>query len=112
MNISLREFQNKLQKFSIRRLTLAWYRYFRVLFGILFLVVFGLGSFIWYQSLHNFQWTEEQKKVYMEKTFTETNLKQKELDKLLESLKKREGDHQVRSPISRNLFTGEPIIKQ
>ncbi|MCW1888175.1 MAG: hypothetical protein KIH67_001320 [Candidatus Moranbacteria bacterium] len=112
MNISLQEIQIKLERFSLRKLTLAWYRYFKVIFALLFLAVIGWGSFIWYQSLYNFHWNDEQKKSYMETVTKETNLKQKEFDKLLASLKERESKHNEESPIDRNLFTGEPVIKQ
>jgi len=112
MNISVQTLQNKLEKFSLRKLTLAWYRYFKILFVILFLSIILGGSFIWYQSLHLFHWDDSQKKAYIETTTKETNLKQKEFEKLLTSLKERESWHQTESPLSRNLFTGEPVIKQ
>lgn len=48
----------------------------------------------------------------MEKTFTETNLKEKEFSHLLEILKVRVTEQQNPLTISRNLFTGEPAITQ
>ena len=112
MNLSVQVIQNKLQRFSLRKLTLAWYRYFKVFFVLLFLCISLFGSFLWYQSLYNFHWDDSQKKAYIETTTKETNLKQKEFEKLLTSLKERESQHEEESPISRNVFTGEPVIKQ
>jgi hypothetical protein len=112
MNVSIHGIKGWFQKFSLRKLSLAWYRYFRIFFGILFLLILGVGSYIWYQSLYNYKWSEDEKKTYMEITVKETNLKYKELEKLLVSLKERERQHQEKSPITRNLFTGEPVINQ
>ena len=112
MNISLQEIQLKLERFSLRKLTLAWYRYFKVIYILLFIAIIGWGSFTWYQSLYNFHWNDEQKKAYMETVTKETNLKQKEFDKLLSLLKEREKQHNAESFININLFTGEPVIKQ
>ena len=104
--------QRFLERFSFRHLTLAWYRYFKLLFTVLFFAVSGFGAYLWYGSLYHYTWDENQKQVYMEKTFTETNLKEKEFSHLLEILKVRVTEQQNPLTISRNLFTGEPAITQ
>jgi hypothetical protein len=112
MKISLNSFRNFFARFSLRQLTLAWYRYFKLMFTFLFFGVLALGGYLWYTSLYNYQWDENQKKSYMEKTFTETNLKEKEFSQLLAALKARADQQQNPLTISRNLFTGEPAVNQ
>jgi hypothetical protein len=112
MKISLTSVQTFFARFSLRQLTLAWYRYFKLLFTLLFLGVLVLGGYLWYTSLHNYRWDEGQKKAYMEKTFTETNLKEKEFSRLLDTLKTRAEQQKNPLTISRNLFTGEPAVNQ
>jgi hypothetical protein len=106
------QFQKFLERFSFRHLTLAWYRYFKLLFTILFFGVVGLGGYLWYVSLYCYTWDESKRQTYMEQTFKETNLKEKEFSQLLETLKVRVAEHQNPLTISRNLFTGEPAVNQ
>ncbi len=112
MKLTSPQLEKFLERFSLRHLTLAWYRYFKLFFTVLFFVIMAFGGYLWYASLYNYSWDEEQKQAYMEKTFTETNLKEKEFSRLLETLKTRQTEHQNPLNISRNLFTGEPVITQ
>lgn len=112
MNVSLRSVENFFQHFSLRQITLAWYRYFKLTFTVLFFVVVAYGGYVWYSSLYHYTWSDGEKKAFADKTFTETNLKEKEFSKLLEMLKKRTEDHQNPLTISRNIFTGEPAVNQ
>ncbi len=112
MKVLSPKLQKFLERFSFRHLTLAWYRYFKLLFTVLFFAVSAFGAYLWYASLYAYTWDENQKQVYMEKTFTETNLKEKEISRLLEILKVRVTEQQNPLNISRNLFTGEPAITQ
>ena len=71
----------------------------------------GFAAYLWYNSVYNYEWDDTQKKAYTERTFTETNLKEKEFQKLLESLKQRKSEYENPLDISKNLFTGEPLVK-
>ncbi len=112
MKLASPQLEKFLERFSFRHLTLAWYRYFKLFFTLLFFIIVALGGYLWYVSLYNYSWDEAQKQAYMEKTFTETNLKEKEFSRLLEILKTQVAEHQNPLTISRNLFTGEPAINQ
>ncbi len=112
MNVSLNNITAFFQRFSLRQITLAWYRYFKLFFVILFFGITVYGGYIWYSSLYHYEWNEAQKKSFAEKTFTETNLKEKEFSRLLEMLKKRSEEQQNPLTVSRNLFTGEPKVNQ
>lgn len=97
--------------FSFRRVTLFWYRHFKLMFILLFFLMLGFAAFLWYSSVYPYEWDESQKKAYIEQTFTETNLKEKEFQKLLESLRQRKIEYENPFEINRNLFTGEPLVK-
>ncbi len=107
-SIQLQDIQKYL---SFRWATLLWYRHFKIIFMVLFFGVLAFAAYLWYSSVYHYEWSDSQKKVYTEQTFTETTLKEKEFQKLLESLKQRSEEDQNPLEISRNLFTGEPLVK-
>ena len=111
MDIQSIHLQDIQKYFSFRRVTLFWYRHFKLMFILLFLNMLGFAAYLWYNSVYNYEWDDTQKKAYTERTFTETNLKEKEFQKLLESLKQRKSEYENPLDISKNLFTGEPLVK-
>lgn len=112
MNLSLPQIENWFRRFSLRQLTLLWYRYFKLFFTLLFFLVLGYGSYVWFHNLYRYTWTDAERQKYIETTFTQTNLKQADFEKTLGALKQREQEYQSQNLLQRNLFTGEPVINR
>lgn len=97
------------RKYSARRVIFFWYRNYKKLFFLGFLLVLGVGGWVWYYSVHAYSWTEEQKKAYLAEYFQETSFKEAKFQSLTESLQVRAESHQNGISLSRQLFTGEAL---
>ena len=74
MNIPLPAFLKKITqnpRFSSRKFMYTWYRYYKLLFFLLFLIVLAWGGYIWYFSIYKYSWNDAQKKEYLDKYFQE-----------------------------------------
>lgn len=108
MKLSLgNNLKKKLAAFSLQEIMFFWYRHYKLVFSFCFLLILGLAGYQWYESLHRYQWTEEQKKEYIEATFKETRFQEKEFQELVNKLKKRSEEHQAAVSLHRDIFTGE-----
>lgn len=95
--------------FSLRYLMFTWYRYYKLLFFLGFLVVSGIGGTVWYRYLHTYQWSDESKLQYIEQHFKETVFKEKLFDTLVTRLENRSSSHEAKLPLTKDLFTGQAI---
>jgi hypothetical protein len=94
------------KKFSPKKGLFFWYRYYKVMFFFGFLIVLGAGGYFWHYNLYRHQWSDQEKKAFIESNFKETVFKEKEFVKLVESLKKRESRSQEALPLTHDIFTG------
>lgn len=105
----LKGLKKKLSAFSPREIMFFWYRHYKLVFSLFFLIILGLAGYQWNYSLHQYQWSEEQKKEYIEATFKETRFKEEEFQALVKQLKERQAEHEEGVPIRRDIFTGRSL---
>lgn len=104
------ELSQKLKKlFSWKRLMFFWYRHYKVMFFMGFLVVLGFGGFVWYKNLYQYQWSEETKKAFLEQHFKETRFKERAFNNVVEHLKERARFHEGTPALSRDIFSGKSL---
>jgi hypothetical protein len=95
--------------FSLRFIMFSWYRHYKILFFGGFVVVFGIGSVVWYRYLHTYQWSDESKQQFIEQHFKETVFKEKQFDTLVIRLDERASSHEETPELTRDLFSGQSI---
>lgn len=100
----------KIKKYlSPRFIMFSWYRHYKILFFVGFLVVFGIGAVVWYRYLHIYQWSDESKQQFIEQHFKETVFKEKLFDTLVARLDERATAHETKLPLTKDLFSGKAI---
>lgn len=86
-----------------------WYRHYKAMFFVGFLVVLGFGAFFWYQHLYQYQWSDDQKRAFIEQHFKETVFKEKAFREVVDHLKGRAEAHEVAPALSRDIFSGKSL---
>jgi hypothetical protein len=94
---------------SLRFVMFMWYRHYKILFFCGFLVVLGMGAFVWYRYLHLYQWSDESKLQFIEQHFKETVFKEKQFDALVLRLDERALSHEETLELTRDLFSGQSL---
>lgn len=102
--MELSSFRNWKKYFSSREWLSAWYRNYKILFFFLFLAVLGMGGWNWYQSLYRYQWSEEEKKKYLDSYVKETHFKEVQFQDIVERLKAREDSYKEDFSVKRDIF--------
>ena len=101
--------KTKFKRFAFGRIMYAWYRYYKLIFLFFFCVVLGLSGWYWYGALNRYQWTEDQKKAYLDEYFKETSFQEQAFRDLSAQLKEKEQKHEMRSHLKRDAFTGNAL---
>ena len=101
------DIKKKLKRFSAREAMFFWYRHYKLFFFLLFLLVLGFSAYQWYYSLHQYQWTEAEKKAYIESYFKETDFQDEAFRDLVGRLEERARRHEEPVSPRRDIFTGE-----
>jgi hypothetical protein len=86
-----------------------WYRHYKGMFFVGFLVVLCLGGYFWYQNLYQYRWSPERKKTFLEQHFKETRLKAAAFDDTVVHLEERALEHQRDTSLSQDIFTGTSL---
>ncbi|MBP9698085.1 MAG: hypothetical protein KBD65_02760 [Candidatus Moranbacteria bacterium] len=91
--------------FSWKRIMASWYRSYKIMFFIGFLMVLGLGGYFWYSNLYQYHWSDDKKKEFIEANFKATSFKESSFERLVASLKDRAVRHEKVPQLSRNIFS-------
>ncbi len=102
-------FEKLLKRFSMKKTMFSWYRHYKLLFFLGFLIVFGYGGFSWYQHLYQYQWSDESKKQFLETNFKETVFQESTFKDTVARLKKQTRIHEESPALKRDIFTGQTI---
>lgn len=86
-----------------------WYRYYKLMFFVGFLLVLGLGGYFWYSNLYQYRWSDQRKAEFIEKNFKATIFKEKAFHELVANLKERMRRHEKAVPLSRDIFSGRSL---
>lgn len=112
MNLKLpASFKNIEKRLSPKRMIFSWYRHYKAAFFLVFLIVLGFGGWSWFQSLYRYQWTEEEKKTYLDSYFKETTFKEGKFQASVDDLKKRSESHEETLKLERDYFAPRPEKK-
>lgn len=98
------------QRCSFRNLMAFWIRHFRVMFFFGFLLVSAYGAWEWYFSLYRYEFSEEEKRRYIEQNFRETVFQEKKFRELVERLEERRRLESEPFQMKRNLFEGQGVL--
>ena len=102
-------------KFSLNRISFAsarkrglyfCMRHYRLLFSLLFLGLTGFLMYQWNRDLYRYQWTESERRAYLETTAKETAFQEKKFLEVLENLDQDRQRHTAVTETSRDLFAG------
>lgn len=88
----------------MKRTLSAWYRHYKMLYFMLFLVVLGFGAWAWYGSLHRYSWNSEEKKAFIDSYAKETSFKETKFRDVVDRLKERARMHDEIPEIKRDIF--------
>ena len=112
MDIKLPSALKNIEKhLSPKRLIFGWYRHYKLVFFAVFLIVLGFGGWSWFQSLYRYQWTEAEKKAYLDSYFKETTFKEEKFRASVDELKQRALSHQETLTLERDYFAPRPEKK-
>ena len=96
---------NKLRTFfSSGSALVLWYRHYKVVIFIGFLVVLAYGGWNYYFSLYQFRFSDQEKQQYVDSYFKETIFKEKRFHDVVDSLAARARAHTTVLSLSRNIF--------
>lgn len=110
MTIPLASFFKKIAKhFSSRGVIFFWYRHYKALVFLGFLVVLSIGIWNWYQSLYQYHFSDDEKKQYIDSYFKETAFQEVKFQEVVDALTARARMHERVLPLTRNIFKGEGI---
>lgn len=96
--------------FSARGILAFWYRYYKVLFYLLFLVVLLIGGWHWHYSFYRYHLSDEEKKQYVEQYFKETTFKDVKFHAVVDAFTERSRLHRETLEVKRNIFEGKGIV--
>lgn len=83
-----------------------WIRHYKSLFTLCFFILTGFVAYQWYRDLYRYQWTEDQRKAYLETTAKETAFQEKQFLQILERLDQDRAAHGGTLETGRDLFAG------
>jgi hypothetical protein len=95
--------------FSWKRLMTFWYRHYKIMFFVGFVVVLLMVAYLWYANLYQYRWSEERKKEFIETNYKATTFKEKAFQQLVSRLKDRDVRHDKSFMLSRDIFTGKSL---
>ena len=78
----------------------------RYILWIIFLGTVSWIGYLWYSSLYNFEWTEEQKNSYRSEYAGETSFRAERFTSTVNILKERIRLHQAAPLVQKDIFTG------
>lgn len=102
-------------KFSLKHLSLGsvrkrglyfWIRHYKTLFSFCFLLISGFVAYQWHRDLYRYQWTDGERKAYLEQTAKETAFQEKKFLEVLERLDQDRTAHAMELETGRDLFDG------
>jgi len=98
---SFQKFKEKISSWSI---LFFWYRHYRKIFFIGFLIVFSLGGWDYYYSVFRYRLTDEEKNQYINSYFKEVLFDKKKFLDTIDTLEKREESHTQSPYLTKNIF--------
>lgn len=98
-------------RFAPKQALFFWYRHYKVMFFVLFLIVLGFGGWSWYYSLYRYRWNDAEKKQFLDAYFKETAFKEAKFRDVIDRLKERAYLYEKNPDLGRDIFTGKEIAR-
>lgn len=92
-----------------KQMMFSWYRHYKTLFFLCFCVVLVFSSAVWYRSLHQYSWSDEQKKAFLDSYVKETNFKEVKFRETVDRVKNMTESHMERLEVKRDIFSGKNL---
>jgi hypothetical protein len=89
-----------------RKLFYVWIRHYKLLFFFTFLVITVIAGFQWYQDLYAYQWSENERRAYLDSTAKETAFQEEKFREILSLIERDSERHRKPIEIERDLFAG------
>lgn len=102
-------FKKFIKSFSSKEAIFFWYRHYKLLFFFGFLIILSIGAQDWYGSLYKYQFSENEKKQYIDSYFKETVFKESKFRETVDDLTLRARMHEETLLLTRNIFEGKGI---
>ena len=84
-------------------------RYFRLFFTFLFFLAFGAGLYDWYLNVYAGEWTDAEKRQYVETAYQETLLRENVFRGVVSSVSRLTESHATDVKIGNDLFLPSPV---
>jgi hypothetical protein len=82
-----------------------WNRFFKLFLTVFFLGMTAWGGYLWYFNLYRAQWTDLEKKTFLDSQSKNTEFKKETLEKVVRNIEAG------REKFSREIFSGKNIFK-
>lgn len=82
-----------------------WSRWF---FLLLFLVAIGSGLQVWYRNVYRGDWTDEEKRSYVDATFRETDFRMEEFRHAIDAVSRRNESYRTDVRVENDIFLPVP----
>ncbi len=99
-------FKQKSFESTRRRALYFWIRHYKSLFIIGFLLLTAFGGYQWHRDLYRYDWSDQERKAYLETTAKETAFQEKKFLEVLDHLEEDRRIHQETLETGRDLFEG------
>lgn len=106
MNLSV-----DMQSFRFHRLFSMWVSHSRTFYLIVFFLVFGLGLSAWYENVYRGDWSEEEKRIFIESSMKEIEFRESDFDWVVKMDTNRAERHAADIPVLRDLFFPDPTLR-
>lgn len=104
MNNPFAQFSNIRSWFSVRKISLFWYRFYRRVFLIFFTCILIFGAWYWYYSLYQYSWTERDQKTFLDSYAQETDFKDVIFKKVVATARERQNQYEKGISLERDYF--------
>ncbi|MBP6889409.1 MAG: hypothetical protein KBC83_03905 [Candidatus Moranbacteria bacterium] len=98
--------------FSLHKISLFWYRWYRRAFLVLFVVISALGAWYWYYNLYQYSWNEETKKTFLDSHAQETDLKEAIFKKEISAMQERQKRYESGVSLEHDFFRLERLPEE
>lgn len=90
--------------FSFGDMLIFWYRHYKFFVFIGFLVALSFGGSLYYYSVYQYHFSEEEKTQYINSYFRETTFGEEKFYAVVDSLAERAWIHNTPTNLKRNIF--------
>jgi hypothetical protein len=92
------------KRFSSGRALILWYRYYKLVLFLVFLLTLSYGGWVYYYNVYQYHFTDAEKKQYVDSYYKETTFKEARFQEMVDRLTTRARMHEVTLDLKRDIF--------